>query len=442
MKFNAVNDSSYNLPNTIIKWKDGSDWKIASYDIIGVFNYDSIAENNIKHNAYEISIGNTITAIGAGALSSNLNPPIAGYYNLSSVVFANSVSRIGVSAFIYDKKLQNIEFGSGLTLINANAFQQCTNLTSINFPNTDFKFGTHCFAHCTSLISVTIPESVNLNTPQNYPFSGCGSQLSITFINRTADDMPMQNMYHWAWGYTSYGTIMYQKINPDDPSHPDDPVIDDDTTQQFSFSGIITYQDVIDYFTAKICEICENVDATSQTIPSDFATKDVYSKTGTYTVYYNEFNPWFHVFDDKYHTYSYVFKVKQNGLNAYDIHFYHREDIEQKIINMLYSNNIDVEKVKNHIITSDEFYYIVSIMSLFINQSIFIYVSSYYNKKYTIFKDVTDYSYNVVSGSISSETFLSNYLSCVINENIANYASISALTYTVTNNGGGQQYNP
>ena len=158
--------------------------------------------------ASEITIPNSITAIGVGA-----------FYNcdsLTSVVIPDSVTAIGDDAFyncyalaeVYNYSSLNITKGSSsygyvayyaLDVYTTNAPSNLTNDngliihsdgtlvcyvgtdTEIAIPSSVTTIGAHAFTGCTNLTNVTFGEDSQLTTIGEYAFYGCSSLTSVTF---------------------------------------------------------------------------------------------------------------------------------------------------------------------------------------------------------------------------------------------------------------------
>lgn len=123
---------------------------------------------------------------------------------ITSVTVADSVSSIGVEAFLFCTGLKSVVFGenSKLTVINDEAFWKCESLESVTLPESVTYIGERAFNDCASLTSVTIPESVthigdgafslcesltSVTIPKNVThigrdaFTGCNSLVEVTF---------------------------------------------------------------------------------------------------------------------------------------------------------------------------------------------------------------------------------------------------------------------
>lgn len=129
------------------------------------------------------------------------------YYktSLTSIVLPKTCTAIGESAFLYCKKLANIEIASSVEVIKSSAFNRCEQLTSIQIPTSvksidklAFSFsgltsislpesitglGESVFLECKNLASANIPTSIT-EIP-NSLFSRCVSLQNITLPSNT-----------------------------------------------------------------------------------------------------------------------------------------------------------------------------------------------------------------------------------------------------------------
>jgi hypothetical protein len=98
---------------------------------------------------------------------------------LTGVTIGNSVTSIGANAFSGCSNLTSVIFTqtSKLTIIDTNAFLSCVNLTSVTIPNSVLTIGYNAFGTCSKLSSVTIPNSVQ--TIVDYAFNTCIALTSI-----------------------------------------------------------------------------------------------------------------------------------------------------------------------------------------------------------------------------------------------------------------------
>lgn len=105
-------------------------------------------------NETEVTIPNTITAIGDDAFSKNAG--------LFKVVIPDSVKTIGHAAFEGCENLSRVTLGKGIKSIGSAAFSGCKSLQVVNIPERCNELGSGVFAGCTILPNVSI-DSGNRN---------------------------------------------------------------------------------------------------------------------------------------------------------------------------------------------------------------------------------------------------------------------------------------
>ena len=120
-----------------------------------------------------ITIPNSVTSIG--------NRAFYGCSGLTSITIPNSVTSIGNYAFYNCSGLTSITIGNSVTSIENYAFYGCSGLTSVIIPNSVTSIGESAFSRCSGLTSITIPNSV---TSIGYEaFYNCSGLTSITIPN-------------------------------------------------------------------------------------------------------------------------------------------------------------------------------------------------------------------------------------------------------------------
>jgi hypothetical protein len=140
-----------------------------------------------------ITIGNTVTNIGAGAfmgcrfmysVSIGANVVSIGrnaFYGcdeLTSVEIPDSVTEIGESAFD-GCGLNHVRIGNGVTAIAPGTFASCSSLTQIEIPSRVSSIGFAAFVYCENLTTVVLGESVAFIGTN--VFWGCGSLSGVYF---------------------------------------------------------------------------------------------------------------------------------------------------------------------------------------------------------------------------------------------------------------------
>ena len=163
-------------------------------------SYDHYSPFMNKTTLETITIGNSVTAIGASAFSgcSGLTSVTIGnsvtlieYYafgkcsELTSVTIPNSVTTIIMSAFSGCTGLTSVVIGNSVTEIGDHAFYKCTSLTSVTIGNSVTSIGDFAFYECTSLTSVDIGNSVT--TIGDYAFFKCSELASVTIPNSVTE---------------------------------------------------------------------------------------------------------------------------------------------------------------------------------------------------------------------------------------------------------------
>ena len=108
---------------------------------------------------------------------------------ISSITIGNTVTSIGASAFFGGTNSTSLTFTPTSTLISigANAFQNCFSdpsiSTSITIPNSVTSIGTNAFRNCDSLLSVTLPTNPLFTSIGTSVFQGCDTLTSVTIPN-------------------------------------------------------------------------------------------------------------------------------------------------------------------------------------------------------------------------------------------------------------------
>lgn len=130
---------------------------------------NSISGNlTIPQTVYNDDVAYTVVLIGKASFASS---------GLTSVVLPQSVTEIGLSAFIDCKDLIAINLPNSLKIINGMAFKGCINLISIDIPDTVTDLGPNTFDGCSSLSAVRLSNSITVLNA--YMFYGCVSLKQI-----------------------------------------------------------------------------------------------------------------------------------------------------------------------------------------------------------------------------------------------------------------------
>ena len=120
--------------------------------------------------------------------SNNLN-------DLTTVIIADGIEKIGNDAFREAPLLTNIELPDTLKEIENNAFDGCSSLKEITLPEGLEKIGDNVFNNCTSLTEIVLPEG--LTQLGNVVFVGCTSleKISIPSTLETIPQLTYCNSY-------------------------------------------------------------------------------------------------------------------------------------------------------------------------------------------------------------------------------------------------------
>ncbi|MDR1023033.1 MAG: leucine-rich repeat protein [Prevotellaceae bacterium] len=161
-----------------------------------------------------LTIPNSVTTIGDYAFAScsgltgiNVNAGNSNYSSADGVLFnknkteliaypagktgnyaiPNSVTTIGVGAFVGSSGLTGVTIPNSVTTIGGFAFRDCSGLASVTIGNSVTTIGNYAFQDCSGLASVTIGNSVT--TIGNYAFYFCTKLNTITNLCSTPQNI-------------------------------------------------------------------------------------------------------------------------------------------------------------------------------------------------------------------------------------------------------------
>ena len=183
-----------------VQWNDGNTDNPRTVTVTGTKTYTATFAANIVNGTCGAT-GNeanvqwslnmctgALSITGSGAMmdySMSSNVPWSSYRaSIKSVTIANTVTNIGVFAFLQCDNLSSVSMGTGVTYIGSNAFEGCHSLTSITIGNHVTTIGTAAFYGCSNLTSVTIPPSVT--SIGSNAFSNCYAMESLYITNLAA----------------------------------------------------------------------------------------------------------------------------------------------------------------------------------------------------------------------------------------------------------------
>jgi hypothetical protein len=98
--------------------------------------------------------GKPVTRIANGAFADAVS------LRLTSVTIPDSVTNIGMAAFVYCKQLTNITIPNSVTTVGDSLFLNCTGLTNVNISSNLGSIAREMFYGCSGLTNVAIPNSV------------------------------------------------------------------------------------------------------------------------------------------------------------------------------------------------------------------------------------------------------------------------------------------
>ena len=112
-----------------------------------------------KEKIKKIVIGEGIIELEEQALS--------GFSNAESIVFPDSLTKIGTECFSNCYLLKEITFGKNIREIGDSAFSGCVALERLTIPDTVTKVGGYAFYNCKRLKELILPSSLKLGTDSN-----------------------------------------------------------------------------------------------------------------------------------------------------------------------------------------------------------------------------------------------------------------------------------
>ena len=124
---------------------------------------------NMERSLMSVEITDSVTRIGVGAF--------IGCSSLTSIEIPDSVTEIGECAFERCSSLTSVEIPDSVTEIGRYAFMGCSSLTSVKIPNSMTEIGDHAFCYSSGLTSIEIPEGVTKIGSD--AFMGCSSLTSM-----------------------------------------------------------------------------------------------------------------------------------------------------------------------------------------------------------------------------------------------------------------------
>lgn len=135
-------------------------WTFGSLNSKNPFRNGTLNLNNVtKYGIYDFCncafIGELIIPEGTVEIPDYFFQNYHGCANLTHIVLPNSLRRIGVGAFVGQRKIcKNIVFPEGFILIGDDAFESCSQIPSIELPSTIQMIGKTAFNGCYNLSNI------------------------------------------------------------------------------------------------------------------------------------------------------------------------------------------------------------------------------------------------------------------------------------------------
>lgn len=200
-------------------------------------------------------------------------------------------------------------------------------------------------------------------------------------------------------------------------------------------NNIITYNDVVNYFIQRICDLCDNVDnsSTQLIIPNAFKTQQIYKSSGQFNIITYKGR------DNKkiYNLREWSIDAKQIGLdnNIYNVQKCTSDVVNQCIRSILSCNNVESNE---SLIYASDMYKLIQLLSHITQDNVTIYVSTYNNQCYYVFNsNLSTTNYNISNTiDFNNDNSILTYYQSLINDSILNNGSISVLSCAITSSGG------
>jgi len=151
----------------------GTATEISSYPANELPAFSFSDGSKSKTTIKSITLPNTITSIGLNAF--------VNCSSLTDISFPSSLISIGIKTFCGCTGLTNITLGDLIDSIGNYSFQNCTSLTAVNFGNSITSIGGWAFDGCNGLSGISLPNSVT--SIGVAAFQSCSGLTNISFSN-------------------------------------------------------------------------------------------------------------------------------------------------------------------------------------------------------------------------------------------------------------------
>ena len=148
--------------------------------------YTPFSSTGTTSGGYSVTFGNGVTRIPSYIfLPYHMSVVDNAYAHITSVTIPDTVTEIGVEAFIACYDLMTINWGANVKTIGESAFNSCSKLTTLSLPGSVTSIGAYGFEGCTSLQTLVLPASVN--KLGSGAFRDCVNLTSVT-VNGNIQD--------------------------------------------------------------------------------------------------------------------------------------------------------------------------------------------------------------------------------------------------------------
>lgn len=184
--YSCTNLTALRIPNSVVRIGDGA---LCGLQELTSFTLDLPNSNFLYQNGVLFNQNQTFLIVAFPKCLSEVTYTIP-----------DTVTSIGILAFLGCDNLTYIAISSGVTNIGNGAFAGCAGLTNMTIPNSVITIGMNAFNGCTLLENITIPDSVTIIGSQ--AFLGC------TILQRVFLPARFEATYQ-NFGLTSAQVILY-----------------------------------------------------------------------------------------------------------------------------------------------------------------------------------------------------------------------------------------
>jgi len=144
--YSCTNFTALRIPNSVVRIGDGA---LCGLEELTSFTLDLPNSNFLYQNGVLFNQNQTFLIVAFPKCLSGVTYTIP-----------NTVTSIGILAFLGCDNLTDIAISSGVTNIGNGAFAECAGLTNMIIPNSVITIGMHAFNGCILLENITISNSV------------------------------------------------------------------------------------------------------------------------------------------------------------------------------------------------------------------------------------------------------------------------------------------